>query len=935
MALAPQLRGLLGGLCSGGGWSYGVLWRVDRRDPGLLMVEDCYYEKRVQGLLDKILNQVHMIGEGIIGGAVISGKHQWIYSDIYGIDLSPTNSTDNPDIFQSNAEWQHQFHAGIKTIAIISLPSLGVAQFGSLQKIPENLEFANQVKHSLEQVGSIMGLLPYGVAHKALTIHDENAASASANSSGVAGNCYDDNNSLQRDISEKYMRNSESLRGPVQFPSIFSLGSCHGFTSHSGNMNPIVSMPGGAVSEGSCDRFQKTPSVSRNSSFHHATQCPAASAEAQALLYPNIQFQSDSSFPNNAVATNLNAYTWAKGIADLAVEQRLLSGMGMQGFSSLFPTNSYLSVPHVNALHQVYGDSSSSGNTYRPCGTMPGSRSSEISKTCTNGTEKLLEIRHSSLSSLRVGGLSAAKFFSHELPDNSVTSQDMRTENSLFLHSRNVSLNDLNHLNDQPPKQASDRFVKMNDTPLGASSVSACFAELDGSSCTPVTGLQSLPVGNSTAAPWNSMGTGNGGKENSSITPTQPLSDNDLFDGMELDLSPSILVQECWDDIIMPIGSGSCSNLSANVSESISELDMGSMVGAEKGLFSDSGLEQLLDAIVGESVNKSSTHNSVAINVNPIGSLDSKHKFSTITRVGGPSLYRNQVALAGLPSTSTTSDVLLPHCNSEKIMHGSPKEALSKSRVSTWIDDSCSMSAGSAMINQPKKPEEAVKVVKKRARPGESTRPRPKDRQQIQDRVKELREIVPNGAKCSIDALLDRTIKHMLFLQSVTKYADKLKQADEPKMIGEESGVVLKDNSSGGSNGGATWAYEVAGQTMVCPIIVEDLTPPGQMLVEMLCEERGFFLEIADIIRGFGLTILKGVMEIRDSKIWARFLVEANRGVTRMDIFLSLVQLLQQTSSARSSDQPAKVIDKGVPTFSNYQQSPPVSIPISLEGRLH
>jgi hypothetical protein len=47
------------------------------------------------------------------------------------------------------------------------------------------------------------------------------------------------------------------------------------------------------------------------------------------------------------------------------------------------------------------------------------------------------------------------------------------------------------------------------------------------------------------------------------------------------------------------------------------------------------------------------------------------------------------------------------------------------------------------------------------------------------------------------------------------------------------SGVVLKDNSSAASNGGATWAYEVAGQTMVCPIIVEDLSPPGQMLVEV------------------------------------------------------------------------------------------------------
>lgn len=42
----------------------------------------------------------------------------------------------------------------------------------------------------------------------------------------------------------------------------------------------------------------------------------------------------------------------------------------------------------------------------------------------------------------------------------------------------------------------------------------------------------------------------------------------------------------------------------------------------------------------------------------------------------------------------------------------------------------------------------------------------------------------------------------------------------------------------------------------------------------MLCEERGFFLEIADLIRGLGLTILKGLMEARNDKIWARFAVE-------------------------------------------------------------
>jgi hypothetical protein len=69
----------------------------------------------------------------------------------------------------------------------------------------------------------------------------------------------------------------------------------------------------------------------------------------------------------------------------------------------------------------------------------------------------------------------------------------------------------------------------------------------------------------------------------------------------------------------------------------------------------------------------------------------------------------------------------------------------------------------------------------------------------------------------------------------------------------------------------------------------------------MLCEERGFFLEIADLIRGLGLTILKGVMEARNDKIWAHFVVEANRDVTRMEIFMSLVRLLEQTMKGNAS----------------------------------
>ncbi|GER36517.1 basic helix-loop-helix (bHLH) DNA-bindingsuperfamily protein [Striga asiatica] len=238
------------------------------------------------------------------------------------------------------------------------------------------------------------------------------------------------------------------------------------------------------------------------------------------------------------------------------------------------------------------------------------------------------------------------------------------------------------------------------------------------------------------------------------------------------------------------------------------------------------------------------------------------------------------------------------------------------SQLSSWISrDVKGKQASSLSTGYSKKIDEGSgKTGRKRLKPGENPRPRPKDRQMIQDRVKELREIVPNGAKCSIDSLLERTIKHMLFLQSVTKHADKLKQTGESKIISKDGGLLLKENFEGG----ATWAYEVGSQSMVCPIIVEDLNQPRQMLVEMLCEERGLFLEIADIIRGLGLTILKGVMETRKDKIWGRFAVEANRDVTRMEIFISLVRLLEQTAK-KDSEKTRKMSEQ-------FQQVAPIPV---------
>ncbi|KAH0857303.1 hypothetical protein HID58_085564 [Brassica napus] len=198
-----------------------------------------------------------------------------------------------------------------------------------------------------------------------------------------------------------------------------------------------------------------------------------------------------------------------------------------------------------------------------------------------------------------------------------------------------------------------------------------------------------------------------------------------------------------------------------------------------------------------------------------------------------------------------------------------------------------------------KKPQEEGVKKKKRSKAGESRKPRPKDRQMIQDRIKELRGMIPNGAKCSIDTLLDLTIRHVVFMQSIAKYADKLKQPYQPKAISPlQKGGLVKEKER-------TWALEVGDddESVVCPIIVEDLKPQGQMQIEMVCQENGDeFLEIAHVVRGLGLNILKGVMETRQGRIWAHLIVEAKPHITRLQLFYSLVHLFQQQNPRNSFD---------------------------------
>ncbi|KAA8518944.1 hypothetical protein F0562_016282 [Nyssa sinensis] len=162
------------------------------------------------------------------------------------------------------------------------------------------------------------------------------------------------------------------------------------------------------------------------------------------------------------------------------------------------------------------------------------------------------------------------------------------------------------------------------------------------------------------------------------------------------------------------------------------------------------------------------------------------------------------------------------------ITNSSPSTSSFESMMSTLIEEKQQQKKGYSYL-QPRKGPKPSNVSKRRARPGDNQKPRPRDRQLIQDRVKELRELVPNGTKCSIDGLLDQTIKHMLFLRNVTDQADKLRQWAHQEVIDRKD--LKSSESKGACQNGTSWAFELGSELQVCPIVVEDLECPGHMLI--------------------------------------------------------------------------------------------------------
>lgn len=295
-------------------------------------------------------------------------------------------------------------------------------------------------------------------------------------------------------------------------------------------------------------------------------------------------------------------------------------------------------------------------------------------------------------------------------------------------------------------------------------------------------------------------------------------SGDDLFDVLGVDFK----ARHCYGGLDAP--------------SSIAQFDVDSILDALhdgisscSGIFSDTGPDQLLDAVVSKitAVAKQGSDEEFGRRSTATGANNSLVDVSS-GDCGSPSFQqRVRGGRFNLPppvlKSEAPSSCAQPLGRAERTGDCSQTAAAYKSHISLWVDDGQNIKVDSIPLAQCTRMDEAGKSTRKRPRPGDSPRPRPKDRQMIQDRVKELREIVPNGAKvmlrlliyffvqsslvldrvvylsalynfsveqCSIDALLERTIKHMLFLQSVTKHADMLKETGEPK-VSTARGCVL------------------------------------------------------------------------------------------------------------------------------------------------
>lgn len=227
----------------------------------------------------------------------------------------------------------------------------------------------------------------------------------------------------------------------------------------------------------------------------------------------------------------------------------------------------------------------------------------------------------------------------------------------------------------------------------------------------------------------------------------KPSSRDDLFDIVGMDFKNKLFGGSQNDSVNKGVEPNPLNHIRNN--SAVLEPFLAYEGESDSGIYSSSASDHLLDAVV------SKVHSSSKQLAD-----DNLSCRTSVTKTNlAPSVWANrginsmQKELIGVPKCLEKTGVTSSYSYKSGISKDdggnfSDTSSIISSQISSWTDQRQEVRKESGFASgYAKKSDEISKSNRKRLKPGENPRPRPKDRQMIQDRVKELREIVPNSAK--------------------------------------------------------------------------------------------------------------------------------------------------------------------------------------------
>ncbi|RZC78524.1 hypothetical protein C5167_002708 [Papaver somniferum] len=776
--MASFLKEALRCLCGDNQWSYAIFWKMGIHNPRLLVWEEFHYEpmgssslpgiestdlllKEWEGLLNSlensnlpqlgcqtedkvsllmnkmmINNQINVVGQGIVGRAAFMGMHQWILRDNCMVEGYPS-----------------------ETLAVIPVLPHGVVQLGSTLTVMENTGFVNDVKSLFAHLGSVPGALssdtyntkcpglefgPPALIGQPVSVDLSGYFSSPPTRSVpfMGAGFYHQNSTFQ--ASRFGSQPSRSI--PVQVES-------------NSQLQPNSSQLAATTNTHRDSSQIKNPVVRQNNHLKKETETREIGAKV--ILCGTKASLNKQLTPNNSStrpSPQFNESSSSSSNLTFIPHQQILPGVGLQE-----PVSNNLSSSTNNSNSQHGNNKGSIHNSLED--SFPKSLFGE-SKALDAGIDIPTLSSPPGYCPITYG---SAKSTSHlkALQLNTSASDIAPVPSHQDWSSSSGTLpRSLNILSSNPDECISRSSLVSNISHDRRASSTEHSNEIPG--------LCNTVYGDAHA---------------------QPPSGDGLFDILGIDLKSGKNFGS-WEDSLTRVVDSNMYSARLDVSKCITQTDVISDIRAmndeisESGIFSDTAPDHLLDAVVSK-VHPGAKHiidddMSCWTTLTKISSSSVPSVSMSCTQVGVPD--QNQGNIYGFSPSLPRSHIAGPSsfisgCSKTSVGEASQISSMYGSQTRLLVEDHqnvmCETSVSTA---HSKKPQETGKTNRKRLRPGENPRPRPKDRQMIQDRVKELREIVPNGGKCSIDALLERTIKHMLFLQSVTKHANDLKQTGESKV---------------------------------------------------------------------------------------------------------------------------------------------------------